>query len=428
MEEEKDLELRSEEVKEIMGKPPSWIIRWGSTVAFAVVALLILFACWFRYPDLRVAPIELTTAIPPAEVVATVNATIEKIFVSENQSVGQDENLAILSSTANYVDVGLFEAKIRELQDATETEIMAFSLDAYQIGELQPAYSQLREYLETLSRDKNTAFDRQSINKLYASKSSIRDAIGFEKEALSLHYIELGNVRADQERVKDLYVKKIKAHRDLELANATVSGVRAKIKRTQSQIASKQKELNQIDQEIFLLRENRQVTTSFNYVKVKEEINRVLSAIESWKEKYILTAPIDGVIAFPDNHNENQHVRQNEKILNVIPDKGGKWILQGLLPTRGAGKVERGQRAIVKFDNYPFQDYGIIEGVVDEISLMPRGNEYNITIQLKNGLVTSHRDTLLYNQGMKGIAEIETDNKSLMAWLFNRLVSRVRNQ
>ena len=45
-EEDKDLELRSEEVKEIMGNPPSWIIRWGSTLAFGVVALLFFFA-WF---------------------------------------------------------------------------------------------------------------------------------------------------------------------------------------------------------------------------------------------------------------------------------------------------------------------------------------------------------------------------------------------
>jgi hypothetical protein len=33
-----NIELRSEEVQEILGRPPQWIIRWGITIIFIIVA------------------------------------------------------------------------------------------------------------------------------------------------------------------------------------------------------------------------------------------------------------------------------------------------------------------------------------------------------------------------------------------------------
>ena len=35
MEKKNDIELRSEEVQEVMGEIPSWIIRWGITLLTA---------------------------------------------------------------------------------------------------------------------------------------------------------------------------------------------------------------------------------------------------------------------------------------------------------------------------------------------------------------------------------------------------------
>ena len=37
--EEKMKELRSEEVQEILGRPPRWILRWGITLLFSVILL-----------------------------------------------------------------------------------------------------------------------------------------------------------------------------------------------------------------------------------------------------------------------------------------------------------------------------------------------------------------------------------------------------
>lgn len=40
----KDIELRSEEVQEVMGQVPAWIVRWGIRLLFLVVVTLLVGA------------------------------------------------------------------------------------------------------------------------------------------------------------------------------------------------------------------------------------------------------------------------------------------------------------------------------------------------------------------------------------------------
>ena len=41
---EKDIELRSEEVQEVMGHMPSWILRWGITLFFVIILTLLILS------------------------------------------------------------------------------------------------------------------------------------------------------------------------------------------------------------------------------------------------------------------------------------------------------------------------------------------------------------------------------------------------
>ena len=58
--ERKDIELRSEEVQEVMGQIPAWIVRWGITLLFLVVVALLVGSCFFKYPDVITA--DMTTS------------------------------------------------------------------------------------------------------------------------------------------------------------------------------------------------------------------------------------------------------------------------------------------------------------------------------------------------------------------------------
>ena len=68
--EEKDIELRCEEVQEILTRPPHALVRWGITVFFTVLALFFIGGCFFKYPDVVSAEITVTTEHPHVWIVA----------------------------------------------------------------------------------------------------------------------------------------------------------------------------------------------------------------------------------------------------------------------------------------------------------------------------------------------------------------------
>ena len=68
--EENKIELHSEEVHDIISRPPSALVRYGITVIAAVVLFVIIGSFIFRYPDVVVGSVTITGATPPNRIVA----------------------------------------------------------------------------------------------------------------------------------------------------------------------------------------------------------------------------------------------------------------------------------------------------------------------------------------------------------------------
>jgi hypothetical protein len=73
-------------------------------------------------------------------------------------------------------------------------------------------------------------------------------------------------------------------------------------------------------------------------------------------------------------------------------------------------------------DNYRFQEYGILEGKVQNISLVPdeKGNYY-VDIILPKGLKTSYNKQLPFDKELKGKAEIVTEDLRLIERFFYQI-------
>ena len=429
-EEDKDLELRSEEVKEIMGNPPSWIIRWGSTLAFGVVALFFLVGWFIEWPDTRTATIELTTAIPPAEVVSTFDGNIETILVKSGEAVKKGELLAVLQSTGKFEDILYLRDEMEELKKADELAILEYNPEVdFELGELSTAYSILVVNFEDYNRSKTSNYEEKSVSQFEQEKRQVKESIGNLKSVLQYLKNEEGIELKNRKRLQDLYAKGIVSLLELEKSSTTVENVRVRINNARAAISARNRDLSRIDQKIIEFRNTKQKTASFDFTRFTQQINRLQSAIDKWEEKYLLRAPIDGTISFPKETNANQYVKKGEPILNVLPDQGGGWICEGKLPIAGSAKVGEGQDVILKFENYPYAEYGSVRGKVSDIALMPNGNYYRLEVALVDGLNTTFgEEPLQYNQGMTGIAEIVVEEKRLLGWFFEKLVSKIRRR
>ena len=60
----------SEEAQAILGRAPSWVVRWGVTVVFCILAGIVLGCYFIKYPQTVTAPISITTINPPSDLAA----------------------------------------------------------------------------------------------------------------------------------------------------------------------------------------------------------------------------------------------------------------------------------------------------------------------------------------------------------------------
>ena len=108
--EEKLPEIYTEEVHDILSKPPSGIIRNGVTL-IGIVIILLLAGSWFiKYPDKVTAAIKVSTSQVPASLIAKTSGKITHLFVSNNQVVHKGDILAVIENNAEYSDVILLDS------------------------------------------------------------------------------------------------------------------------------------------------------------------------------------------------------------------------------------------------------------------------------------------------------------------------------
>ena len=98
------------------------------------------------------------------------------------------------------------------------------------------------------------------------------------------------------------------------------------------------------------------------------------------------------------------------------------------MPLAGFGKVKTGQEVHLLLDNFPDFDYGTISGVVKKIALLPNTNYYRVEISLPNGMTSSQGKELKFTPEMRGMAEIITDDKTVMQRIFKSILKLFQHE
>lgn len=144
MKNNKDIELRSEEVQEVMGQVPAWIVRWGITLLFLVVVALLVGSCFFKYPDVITADMTLTGQHPATAVVTRAAGKIQELLVRDNRPVRQGDWLAVIENHADTDDaIYLDKALERSGSDVDSLDKALSKYKELSLGDMQAAYSGL---------------------------------------------------------------------------------------------------------------------------------------------------------------------------------------------------------------------------------------------------------------------------------------------
>ncbi len=174
---------------------------------------------------------------------------------------------------------------------------------------------------------------------------------------------------------------------------------------------------------------------------LSEDIRRLQSSIAEWKKQYLIVAPIAGKISFSKIWSAKQAIAAGDEIVAFVPVGSAHAfapthqtiIGKAEMPILNSGKVKTGLSAQIRLDNFPFQQYGILEGTVQNISALPQNNSqkevfYQVNIALNDSLVTSYKKQIPFQPEMQGTATIITENKRLIERLFNQVRDLIKNR
>jgi HlyD family secretion protein len=410
--------LYSDPVREIMGKPPRRILRWGTTIMVFIFVFFIFFAWLIKYPDVIPAPVEITTTNPPVTLVTKVTGHIKSIFVKEREEVHTGQLVALMETTASIHEIELLKQTIDTIRNP---ELLSYrSLPMFsELGELQGFYG---TFLKNLSDLNN-----YQINDFYGNKiASLTDEINGIQEFISKlsvkekWYSENQRIETKKyNRDSALYAGKVIPESELEKSHQALLMVNIELQQARLDHSSKSIELAEKRQ---LLQDNRitQVEEKDKYVSVLRESFLNLNAqINLWENTYLLISPIDGIVSFTKFWSANQSVVKDEPVVSIVPLEAGNYLGRINLKMERSGKVKTGMLVNIKLSGYPYLEYGMVRGIVKSKSLVPASDAYVIEIELPAGLTTLYGTKLEFTQNMQGTAEIITENLRLLQKLVN---------
>ncbi len=425
------IEIRSEEVQDILGQVPSWIVRWGTVVIFGTVIMILLGSWLFKYPDVKRAQIIVTTENPPASMVAKATGKIQVLFVEDNQYVDYNTNLAIVESAADYEDIFMLKEKIGELRvllpDFAAREFVSFESN-YDLGEIQPAFAKFMKLYQDYQNFLQLDYHNQKIKSLQGEIEKYKLYYKRLQQQSSILQKDLTLAARQFERDSVLYIQNVIPQADYEKSEANKLQKEFAFEESQVNLSTIEIEIAQLNQQILDLELTAIEESKQQQFALLESFENLVAQIALWEQKYLLKTPIAGIVSFTKFWSPNQNVKEGDLVMTVIPSDQGDIIGKISLPIEGSGKVRTGQQVNIKFANYPHMEYGMVKGIIRNISLVPNDNNYAVEVELPEELTTYYGIKIPFNQEMHGQVEIITDNRRLIERIVSPLRSLVSKQ
>jgi multidrug resistance efflux pump len=417
-----EVTLRSEAVQDVLAEVPHWMFRWGNAVILAILLMILLMSYFIKYPEFVPASIIVTSQNPPEKLQVRTDSRIEKIFIADYQKVKKDEILMVLQSTADYKDI----LRLKNILDSIPADqLVSFPVDkvsGFKLGELQSDYNNFAKAFQDerlFARLKPYAPENvATVQNILANKNRI---VALKRQkAFELSKYDL--VKKNYQRAQLLLDKKVISA--FEFENEKIKFLQA-----QQGLENIDISLSQTEEAIFNLNKTKSGSTinaekdKINFAsQTLQLLEQLRHSLRGWEQNYLVVSSTDGVASFQQFYGENQFVKRGDPILSILPTHKKALIGRLSVAAVNSGKIAKGEKVLIKLDNYRYQEYGIIEGRVQNISFTPdeKGNYY-VDVMLPKGLKTSYHKVLPFDKELKGNAEIVTQDLRLIERFFYQI-------
>ncbi|OUL31112.1 HlyD family efflux transporter periplasmic adaptor subunit [Nostoc sp. 106C] len=401
---------------------------------------------------------------------APVAGTVAEIRVKEGESVKSGQILLLLESE-------LVKAELRQAQDKLEGQLnrlsqlnssqnqLLVSLTTQQqqnqsqqlekqaqvdqarqnINTLRNSYElQKEEKLSQLNQARQTLENSRTVNKLMESSlaSTQREVERYRKlkqEGIvpEINLVEKQDIGKDKQKLyeqskSDIEQSKLRLEeqqssyeRNLRQASADIEQAYLRLKEQERGYQS----LTRSGQLALLKIADQQKTLDTEITSLKAEIAQTNSQIEALKFQLgqrEIRATVNGTLFQLPIQKAGSVVQSGTMVAEIAP-RNSPLIVRAQMATTESGFLQKGLPVKLKFDAYPFQDYGIVSGELIKISPTtteidtPNGKvaAYNLEIALKQDCIPSANKCIALHPGDTATAEVIVRQRRIIDFLID---------
>ncbi len=317
--------------------------------------------------------------------------------------------------------------KSQELEKVAQVNQAQQNLDAkqstYNLQKLQQQalVNQVQQQMRSIENDEQSAKVRLHID----SKQVQRFSQLIKDGAVSATQVD--QLKKEEEESKRLYQKANSDNKQAEFHlieeqnryQATINQLESDIKQAKLRLQETQSSSQSLVQagKLAVMKSQEQLKD------LQSQITAALSDIAQTKsqiisiqlqlQQRIVRSPIDGVIFELPVTKPGAVVQPGEKIAQISP-KQAALVLKANIPSQDSGFLKLGMPVKIKFDAYPFQEYGIVSGKVtwispdSKVTQTPQGNidTYDLEITLSQQYVQNGNKRIPLTAGQTANAEV----------------------
>lgn len=428
--ENKNIDNKSEEVQDIIDRMPTGWAQYIIVTFTGMIILMFILSFTIEYSDTINGEINITGNIAPIKMVSQSAGRI-RLIKKDNAYVKKGEVLAYIETGAQYNDMQIL-SKICKYKFNPET-ILDLPSELV-LGSMNSAYN---DFVLAYNN-----YDKLRKTKVYENlRMSLRNQ---QKANVGVY----NNVQNEIDIMKRLFkIQKEQFLKDSLLFSAgAISQIAFENKKASlmefeksmvelnsmrmsknAEISSTALELAKVDVNV-----SEDLRASFNTLVLK--FNALCNEEKQWREKFLLIAPSDGILEYIGFWRENDFIKTAEDLFSIVP-KQNHLVGEMTISSYGAGKVKKGQNVIIQLNDFPYTEFGHINGVVSTITEVSHeqtinGNNiscYRVKIDLPNDIKSNYNQLLTINYETKGMGKIITTPHTLIERLFDNLNSIRKN-
>ncbi len=309
-------------------------------------------------------------------------------------------------------------AQLNQAQQNFETKKNAYNFQNLEkLAQLDQAKQNIRS-TQTNYRLATSRLNRD-VSEVERYRLLLKQGIIPQTKVVELEKIAEESQRSQEEAKFNIQTAQIRLKEETSRYQSLMNQVRSEIEQAKLRLQEEESSYQSAAQggELALLKSQEQLKDLQNQItSLQSEIMQTKGQVTSLNlqlEQRIIRSPIDGTIFELPIKKPGSVVQLGEMIAQIAPQNAA-LILKARMPSQNSGFVKVGMPVKIKFDAYPFQEYGILSGHINWISPNSKiqensGNRietYELDITLENPYIQVGNKQIPLTPGQTASAEV----------------------